>query len=51
VTFVADESVDKQIVDRLRDEGHKVTYVAEIDPGVVDRIILGLSHAEQSGTW
>jgi predicted nuclease of predicted toxin-antitoxin system len=47
VTFVADESVDK-IVDGLRGDGHTVVYVAEMDPGVVDDIILDLSHATQS---
>jgi hypothetical protein len=29
MNFVADESVDRQIVDRLREDGHKVWYVAE----------------------
>lgn len=31
--FVADENVDKQIVDRLREDGHELTYVAEMGLG------------------
>jgi hypothetical protein len=33
VTFLADEGVDRQIVDRLRLDGHQVAYVAEMSPG------------------
>jgi hypothetical protein len=33
--LVADEGVDRQIVDRLRSEGHEVHYVAEMEPGVI----------------
>jgi hypothetical protein len=28
--FVADENIDRQIVDRLRQDGHIVMYVAEM---------------------
>jgi hypothetical protein len=34
--IVADESVDRQIVDALRGEGHTVIYIAELDPGIDD---------------
>ncbi len=30
--FVADEGVDRAIVERLRQDGHNVTYIAEITP-------------------
>jgi len=40
VKIVADESVDRQVVDRLRAGGHIVLYVAEIDPGVDDQAVL-----------
>ena len=30
--LVADEGVDKAIVDRLRSDGHEVHYVAEVAP-------------------
>ncbi len=32
MNFVVDESVDGQIVERLRDDGHSVWYVAEMSP-------------------
>ncbi len=38
--FVADEGVDSQIVDKLRSEGHAVSYVAELDPGISDEAVL-----------
>lgn len=36
MNFLVDESVDRQIVDRLRQDGHDVVYVAEIEPGIND---------------
>jgi predicted nuclease of predicted toxin-antitoxin system len=39
VRFLADEGVDRQIVERLRVNGHQVMYVAEISPGIVDDIV------------
>ena len=38
--IVADESVDKQIVDRLRSSGHEVLFIAELDPGIDDEAVL-----------
>ena len=38
--LVADESVDGPIVERLRAEGHEILYVAELDPGISDEVIL-----------
>lgn len=42
--IVADESVDKQIVDRLRAQSHEVIYIAELDPGIDDDTVLFRSH-------
>jgi len=36
MNFVADENMDRQIVDRLRQNGHQVLYVAEMDPSIPD---------------
>ena len=44
--FLADESVDRQIVDRLRLDGHVVRYVAEMDPGIRDDAVLDLTNEE-----
>ena len=41
--FVADESVDQQVVGALRAAGHDVVYVAELDPGIPDDAVLELS--------
>lgn len=38
--IVADESIDKQIVDRLRSDGHDVVCIAEFDPGIEDEAVL-----------
>jgi predicted nuclease of predicted toxin-antitoxin system len=46
VNLLADESVDRQIVDRLRRAGHKVRYVAEMEPGIPDDIVLNPANQE-----
>jgi predicted nuclease of predicted toxin-antitoxin system len=43
VKFFADEGVDRQIVERLREEGHDVGYVAELSPGISDAVVLSRS--------
>ena len=40
MTFLADEGVDRQIVERLRLDGHQVAYVAEMSPGIMDEVVL-----------
>ncbi|ACX51443.1 hypothetical protein Adeg_0279 [Ammonifex degensii KC4] len=46
--FVADESVDRQIVEHLREAGHTVLYVAEAEPGIHDEAVLGLARREKA---
>ncbi len=36
----ADEGVERQVVERLRQDGYQVHYVAEMDPGISDDEIL-----------
>jgi predicted nuclease of predicted toxin-antitoxin system len=48
VYLVADESVDRQIVDRLRQDGHQIMYVAEEQPGITDDIILGQANRQEA---
>ena len=50
MTFVADESVDSQIVERLRRDGHQVAYVAEMSPGIMDEAVLTESRNSSSGS-
>ncbi len=40
MNLVADECIDLQIVACLRNEGHEVFYVAEMDPGIPDETVL-----------
>ena len=40
MNFLADESVDHPIVERLRDDGHDVLAVAEMAPSVPDETVL-----------
>ena len=40
MNFLADESVDRQIVDALREDDHAVLYVTEMDPGISDDEVL-----------
>jgi predicted nuclease of predicted toxin-antitoxin system len=44
--FVADESVDSAIVDRLRRDGHEGLYVAETQPGIADEAVLELANRD-----
>ena len=45
--FLADESIDRQIVERLRQEGHTVLYVAEMEPGLADDAVLETASRER----
>lgn len=44
MNLVADEGVDGPVVDRLRQDGHDVWYVAEMEPGIADEDILALAN-------
>lgn len=46
MNFLADESVDRQIVDRLRQENHVVLYIAEMEPGISDETVLNRANQE-----
>jgi len=48
VNFLADESVDRQIVERLRVEGHSVWDVADTDPGISNGDVVGLANQNNS---
>lgn len=40
MNLLADESVERQIVERLRQDGHEVLYVAEMEPSIPDDMVL-----------
>lgn len=39
MNFVADENLDAAIVERLRQDGHTIWYVAELDRGISDAAV------------
>lgn len=45
--ILADEGVDRQIVESLRQAGHDVVYVAELDPGIPDEDVLETANDER----
>jgi len=44
MNLLADEGVDRQVVLRLRQDGHDVVYVAEMEPGTDDARVLALAN-------
>jgi predicted nuclease of predicted toxin-antitoxin system len=48
MNLVADESVDRPIVERLRLDGHNVVYVAELAPSISDDAVLAEAVSWQS---
>jgi len=48
MNFLADESLDRQIVDVLRHDDHVVLYVAEMDPGISDDAVLNKAEMESA---
>jgi len=48
MNLLADESVDRQVVERLRREGHEVLYVAEMEPGIADDDVLARANAREA---
>ncbi|VVB94115.1 Uncharacterised protein [uncultured archaeon] len=47
MNFLADENVDRQIVERLRHENYDVRYSAETDAGISDDEVLDLANREE----
>ena len=46
MNLVVDESVEREIVDRLRADGHDVHSIAELASGIADDDVLDLANAE-----
>jgi len=45
VNLVANEGVDRPVVERLRQDGHDVVYVAELSPSITDEEVLQEANA------
>jgi predicted nuclease of predicted toxin-antitoxin system len=48
VNLVANEGVDHPVVERLRQEGHDVVYVAELSPSITDEEVLQQANARSA---
>jgi predicted nuclease of predicted toxin-antitoxin system len=48
LTLFADEGVDRPVVERLRAEHYEVRYVAELEPGIADDVVLKQSRETSS---
>lgn len=48
MNFLADEGVEREIIDVLRFHGHEVLYVAEMSPGIDDPAVLDLANDTSS---
>lgn len=46
MNFLADEGVDKPIVEILRQDGYSVLYIAEMQPGISDDIVLDIANQQ-----
>lgn len=47
MNLLADEGIDRQIIDALRKQGYSVGYIAEMDPGISDNDVLELANRER----
>ena len=45
MNLVANEGVDRPVVERLRQDGHDVVYVAELSPSITDEEVLQQANA------
>jgi predicted nuclease of predicted toxin-antitoxin system len=48
MNLLADEGVDGPVVEQLRQDGHEVLYVAEMEPGLADEEILQIANEQRS---
>jgi len=48
VILLADENADAPIITALRNAGHRVGYVGELDPGIDDHRVLALANADNA---
>ena len=48
MNLMADECVDRQIVDYLRNEGHEVIYTAEVSPSISDDALLERANQKEA---
>jgi predicted nuclease of predicted toxin-antitoxin system len=45
MNLLADEGIDRQIVELLRHDGHSILYIAEMEPSIPDDVVLDRANA------
>ncbi len=45
--LLADESVERQVIEQLRQDGFDVTYIAEIEPSISDETVFKLANEKK----
>jgi predicted nuclease of predicted toxin-antitoxin system len=45
MNLLIDESVDRQVVSKLRQDGHNVVYVSDLDAGISDDVVLSTANS------
>ena len=48
MNFLADESVDRPIVERLRRDGHVIVYVSDLNPGISNGDVFEIANRTNS---
>lgn len=48
MNILADEGIDKPIIDRLRQDGYNVVYIAEVSPSISDDVILDMANQQEA---
>lgn len=48
MNLLADESIEREIVERLRADGHAIVYVAELSPSITDDQVLDEANARSA---
>ena len=48
MNLLADENVDQPIVQRLRQDGHDVLYIAELEPSISDDLVLERANKKEA---
>ena len=46
--IVADENVDRRVIDWLRNQGHEITSIARDNPSAIDPDVLARAYAERA---
>lgn len=45
--ILAEENIPRAAVQKLRDQGHDVSWIRETSPGVTDEVVIGQAVKEQ----